>query len=166
LTDRRPHRNRADGVAADLVEYIIVAVPNLESLSGLAPVLIELVDDAAIRILDLVVVVKDRDGTFAQLELDSVDAMRSLRTLGEDIGGMLSDHDIQLAASAVPAGSTGVVVVTEDRWAAPLSAAARLVGGQIIAGDRIPASRVATVLAERSAERGTGAHVTRSFDVT
>jgi hypothetical protein len=41
-----------------------------------------------------------------------------------------------------------VVIVTEDRWAKPLSTAARRAGGQIIAGDRIPASRVESILAE------------------
>lgn len=159
-------RNRADGVAADLVEYIIVAVPDIESLADLVPALTELVDHAAIRILDVVVVVKDRNGSISQLEIDAVESMAALRSLDDDIGGMLSDHDIRLASSALPANSTGVILVTEDRWAEPLSTAARRAGGQIVAGDRIPAPRVATVLAERGAEHRGGTHDTRSPDAT
>jgi hypothetical protein len=141
------HRNRSDDVATDLVEYFVVAARDLPSLDGLAAALADLVEQKAIRILDLVVVVKDERGGVSQLELDAVDSLAVLRALDDDIGGMLSDHDIELAAMALDVGSTGVILVTEDRWAEPLSVAAKRAGGQIIAGDRIPASRVATVLA-------------------
>ena len=138
-----------DGVATDLVEYFIVSVPNVESLVGLGPALVKLVKRAAIRILDVVVLVKDADGAVDLLELDAVDSMAALRGLDNDVGGMLSDHDLELAALALRPGTTGVVIVTEDRWAKPLSTAARRAGGQIIAGDRIPASRVESILAEK-----------------
>ena len=152
LKHARKTHNPPGSVATDLVEYFIVSVPNVESLVGLGPALAKLVKRAAIRILDVVVLVKDDDGEVTLLELDVVDSMASLRELEEDVGAMLSDHDLELAALALEAGTTGVVIVTEDRWAKPLSSAARRAGGQIIAGDRIPASRVASVLAERSDE--------------
>ena len=152
---RKPH-NAPDNVATDLVEYFIVAVPDVESLAGLGPALAELVKRAAIRILDVVVLVKDDDGAVALLELDVVDSMAALRGLDDDVGGMLSDHDIELASLALRAGTTGVVIVTEDRWAEPLSTAAQRAGGQIIAGDRIPASRVESVLAEKSDNNARG----------
>ncbi len=145
---RKPDK-RPDSVATDLVEYFIVAVPDVESLVGLGPALVKLVKRAAIRILDVVVLVKDPDGAVALLELDAVDSMAALRGLDHDVGGMLSEHDLELASLALRAGTTGVVIVTEDRWAKPLSTAARRAGGQIIAGDRIPASRVESILAEK-----------------
>ena len=95
--------------------------PNVESLVGLGPALAKLVKRAAIRILDVVVLVKDDDGEVTLLELDVVDSMASLRELDDDVGGMLSDHDLELASLALEAGTTGVVIVTEDRWAKPLS---------------------------------------------
>jgi Family of unknown function (DUF6325) len=145
---RKPDK-RPDSVATDLVEYFIVAVPDVESLVGLGPALVKLVKRAAIRILDVVVLVKGPDGAVALLELDAVDSMAALRGLDHDVGGMLSEHDLELASLALQAGTTGVVIVTEDRWAKPLSTAARRAGGQIIAGDRIPASRVESILAEK-----------------
>ena len=149
MNGARKTHNAPDNVATDLVEYFIVAVPDVQSLSGLGPALAELVKRAAIRILDVVVLVKNDDGAVDLLELDAVDSMAALRGLDDDVGGMLSDHDIELASLALRSGTTGMVIVTEDRWAEPLSTAARLAGGQIIAGDRIPASRVESVLAER-----------------
>jgi Family of unknown function (DUF6325) len=141
-----------DRVSTDLVEYFIVGVPAVDSLVELAPTLAELAQRAAIRILDVVVLVKDLDGAVDALELDAVDSMAALRDLEGDFGGMLSDHDLALASTALRPGTAGVIVVTEDRWAAPLSAAARRAGGQIIAGERIPAPRVEAALADRNEE--------------
>lgn len=141
--------DQPEAVATDLVEYLIVSTADLDSLSMVATALAELVERAAIRVLDLVVVVKDLDGATAARELDGLDSMNALRVVTGDVGGMLSDHDIELASVAVRPGTAGVILVTEDRWAAPLSRAARLAGGQIIAGERIPASRVQLALADR-----------------
>lgn len=139
-----------DPVSTDLVEYFIVAVPAIDSLAFLAAALDELVRRAAIRILDVVVLEKDVDGAVTALELDAVESMAVIRHLEGDVGGMLSDNDLALAATALRPGSAGVILVTEDRWAEPLSVAAQRAGGQIIAGERIPALRVASALADRN----------------
>jgi hypothetical protein len=152
VTGPRQHGNRPDDVATDLVEYFIIEVPGPDSIVGIAPALADLVEHQAIRILDLVVIVKEADGSTSQLELDDLDSTATLRDLDGDIGGVLSDHDIELASLALRSGSTGMIIVTEDRWAGPLSVAAQRAGGQIIAGDRIPPSRVETVLADRHVE--------------
>jgi hypothetical protein len=69
---------------------------------------------------------------------------------------LLSWRDIERAAAALRPGSAGVVVVTEDRWAEPLSTAARLVGGRIVAGDRIPPDRIEAALSPHVDEREEG----------
>ncbi len=139
-----------DTFAADLIEYLIVEVPDLNALSSLVPALAELVETARIRILDLVAFEKSADGSVTALELDAVESMAALRDVDGEVGRMLSEHDIELAALALRPRSAGIVLVTEDRWAQPLSVAAQRAGGQIIGGERIPASRVESVLTDRS----------------
>jgi hypothetical protein len=139
-----------DTVAPDLIEYLIVEVPDLDALASLAPALAELVDTGKIRILDLVAIEKSALGAVTALELDVVDSLTALNDVDGDVGGMLSRHDIELAALAIQPGTAGLVLVTEDRWAEPLSVAAQGVGGQILGGERIPSSRVESVLFERS----------------
>ena len=51
-------------------------------------------------------------------------------------------------------GMPGVVLVTEDLWAKSLSTAAQRAGGQIVAGERIPASRVEAALGDRRLGNG------------
>jgi hypothetical protein len=146
-----------DTVAADLIEYLIVEVPDLGALASLVPALAELVESAKIRILDLVAIEKSADGAVAALELDVVESMTALKEVDGEVGGMLSAHDIELASLALRPGTAGIVLVTEDRWAEPLSVAAQRVGGQILGGERIPSSRVQSVLLERSDEDRKGA---------
>ncbi len=113
-----------------------------------------MVETAKIRILDLVVLVRETDGAVTVLELDAIESMSSVRNLDIEGGGMLSEHDLELASFALKPGMPGVVLVTEDLWAKSLSTAAQHAGGQIVAGERIPASRVEAALGGRRLDNG------------
>lgn len=138
----------ADG--DDLVEYMIVLAPEIEAVPSLSLAVAALATSSMIRILDAVVVVRHRDGSLDVREVAGSDQFVELRRVMYDEICLLSDHDIALASMALPAGAAGLIVVVEDQWAEPLSAAARRVGGQIVAGERIPARRVQRVVRELS----------------
>jgi Family of unknown function (DUF6325) len=149
ITEEPKHPGGRDPVRTDLVEYLIVAVASRDALADIAAALAKLVESAEIRILDLVVLERDSNGGVSVLELEAIDSMAALRDLDIEVGGMLSEHDLELASLALKPGIPGVVLVTEDLWASSLSRAARRAGGQIVAGERIPASRVEAALADR-----------------
>jgi Family of unknown function (DUF6325) len=142
VADAREPADRPDGVAPDLVSYLVVAVPDESALAGQARALVQLVEAGTVRILDLVVIERDSEGAVSVRELETVESIAPLRDVDGEVGGMLSEHDIALAALALRRGSVGIVIVTEDRWAQPLSDAAQRAGGLLIGGERIPASRV------------------------
>ena len=125
-----------------MVEYLIIVVPSQDALAAIGSALAKLVETAKIRILDLVVLVRETNGAVTVLEVDAIETMSSVRNLDIEVGDMLSEHDLELASFALKPGMPGVVLVTEDLWAKSLSTAARRAGGQIVAGERIPASRV------------------------
>jgi len=129
----------------DLVEYFVVVVRDTESLEKLVPALVEVVQSSAIRILDLVAVATDSNGFARFLEVDAIASLDGL-TLTEPPLGLLSTHDIDLVSLALARDSTAIILVAEDRWAEPLSAAARQSGGEVLAGERIPRSRVEAAL--------------------
>ena len=135
---------------ADLVEYLVVVVPDESALAALVPALAEMVRAASIRILDLAAVVRDGDGAISVREPEAVESLAGLRDVDGEVGGLLSERDVELAGLALEPGTAGLVVLTEDRWAAPLSEAARGVGGRIVAGERIPRGRIVAPLAERA----------------
>jgi hypothetical protein len=142
------HGHHPDPVQSDLVEYLVVQVPDIASLRPMGFALHSLVGMSTIRILDVVAVWTDELGGVHELPLESIEELASLATFAPTNRSLLSEHDIRLAALALSPQSAGLVIVAEDRWAVSLAAAARSVGGRIAAGERIPAHRVERALAE------------------
>ncbi|WP_395656205.1 DUF6325 family protein [Nocardioides sp.] len=126
----------------DLVEYVVITVPELSSTVGVAAALGDLVDSARIRILDLVGVVVGPDGRVTVVEPELVPGLARLREVQGEVGGLLSEDDLALASSALQPGTSALIVVVEDCWARLLSGAARDVGGRIVGGERIPRYRL------------------------
>jgi hypothetical protein len=139
----------APGFDLDLVEYLVIAVPDLADVAGVAEALRRLVLTGRIQILDLVGVVTSLDGGDLVLEPEVVSGMSVLRDVEGEVGGLLTDDDIALACSELPWGTAAVVLVVEDRWADVLASAARTSGGRIVGGERIPRHRVAASLGGR-----------------
>ena len=135
--DRPPQRLIPD---PDLVEYVVINLPDLSSSMRVAQALRALVESSRIRILDLVGVASDAHGRFVATEPELVAALADLRTVEGEVGGLLSEDDIALACRALPPRSSALILVAEDLWAQELADAARAGGGQIVGGERIPAA--------------------------
>jgi hypothetical protein len=138
-------------VDADLVEYVVVGVPDTGSLDRVAAALADLVDACAIRVLDVVVLAKAGDGSMDVLEAADVDSLGTLAQSDGWYGGLLSSHDVALVSATLAPATTAVLLLAEDRWARPLARAARTAGGRLLGGERIPRSRVHASLAGAAA---------------
>jgi hypothetical protein len=145
MTDRA--RDALDRLDTDLVECLTIEVPGLDSMEGIGVALAGLVDAAAIRILDLVCMCRRADDARVEvLELADVESLSALEDVDGEVGGLLSQNDIEAASFALEPGSSAILVVVEDRWADTLSAAARQAGGRMVGGQRISASRIREAL--------------------
>ena len=106
-----------------------------------APLLVDLVDRGIIRVLDVMFVIKNEDGTFSGFDATDLDE----KGVGDFIAfegassGLLGDEDVATAADAIEPGSAAVMIVYENRWAGPFVAAVRRNGGIPVAFERIPA---------------------------
>jgi Family of unknown function (DUF6325) len=157
---RSPESPRHEDIMTDLVEYFVVVVRDSDSLATMVPALAEVVRSSAIRILDLVAVTTDSNGVARFVEVDTIGSFDGLRRIDAEIGGLLSSHDIDLVSLALAPDSTALVLVAEDRWAEPLSAAARQGGGEVLTGERVPRSRVEAALAGLRREGARKQHAT------
>jgi hypothetical protein len=138
---------RPFAIDVSLVECVVVVVPHVESLGGIAGALAELVGDRTIRVLDLVLVVKNStSGEIAALGPETSDAASFRGLVDERIGNLLSENDINFAAASLLPGAAGVLVLIEDRWATALSSAALRAGGRVVGGVRIPQARIESAL--------------------
>ncbi len=103
------------------------------------PVFLELADRRTIKVLDVRFVRKDADGTYEGVDpadLDA-DAAGDLANFAGAASGLISEDDVARVAAEIEPGGTAVMIVYENRWAAPFVAAARRNGGELIFYDRI-----------------------------
>ena len=137
------------------VDYLVIEFPaGQQNFTGeAAEELAKLAASGIIRILDVLILVKNEDGSVDAMELDETPAVDAIRALEADIAEILAAEDVELLAEAMEPGSVAGVVVWENVWAAPFASAARRAGGQLIASGRIPIQAiVASIEAELASE--------------
>ena len=121
------------------IDYVVLEWPGRQPNGEAAPHLIDLVDRGLIRIIDLAFVSKDEDGSVAGLELNELgEQVEQFAAFAGASSGLLGDDDLNEAANALEPGASAAVLVYENRWAAPLAAALRRSGGELVASGRIP----------------------------
>jgi uncharacterized membrane protein len=132
--------NGADLDELGPVDWIVVEFPGSRFNGEIAPALTDLVERDLIRVLDLLVLKKESDGSLEAFELgDLEDAeLGALRAHEEELAMLLSEDDVKNVAEAIDPGSSAAVLVWENKWAAPFGAAVRHSGGQLVASGRIP----------------------------
>ena len=122
------------------VDYIVVEFPAGESsfTGEMADELIALVEAGTIRVIDVLILTKNEDGTVDAMELSDIEQLGPLQTVEAQLAELLAEEDVEHLAAAMDPGSTAGVLIWENLWAAPFASAARRSGGQLIATGRIP----------------------------
>jgi len=129
------------------IDYILVEWPGRQPNGEVAPHLVDLVDRGLIRILDLVFIGKDENGTVRGLEIADVGGeVAELSVFEGASSGLLSGEDIDEAGGVMEPGTSAALLVFENAWAAPLATAVRRSGGQLVASGRIPVQAVLAAL--------------------
>jgi hypothetical protein len=137
------------------VDWIVVEFPGSKFNGQIAPALLDLVERDLIRVLDLLVLKKDADGSLEAFELSDLDQgeIGDLRTYESELAMLLSEEDVTSLAAAIEPGSSAGVLVWENTWAAPFASAVRRAGGQLVASGRIPIQALlATIEADEKEE--------------
>jgi uncharacterized membrane protein len=133
------------------VELLVIGFAENQFTGEIAPALADLVEKGTIRLIDVVFVSRDNDGSVIGLELSSVDeatreAFAPLLTDGESL---IHDDDIADVAEALDPGSSVALVLFEHTWAndfrsALVDASGELIDSFRIAPETIDASRAAS----------------------
>ncbi|MEU6278544.1 DUF6325 family protein [Streptomyces populi] len=135
------------------IDYIVVEFPGNRMTGEGLPILVDLVDRGIIRILDLLFVRKDEDGSVVGMEIADFDGDGALDlAVFEGVSsGLLGEDDIEEAGKALEPGNSAGILVYENVWAAPFAAALRRGGAQMVASGRIPVPAVLAALEETDA---------------
>ena len=124
------------------IDIVVIAYPADAPMTGEAvPLFMDLIERGIVRVLDVMFVTKNADGTFSGFDATDLDedSVGDFSAFSGASSGLLGDEDLQTAAEAIEPGSAAVMIVYENRWAAPFAAAVRRNGGVLVASERIPA---------------------------
>jgi Family of unknown function (DUF6325) len=131
-----------NGTDAELgpIDVVVIGYPAGAAMTGDAiPLLLDVVDRGVIRVLDVLFVQKHDDQTFSGFDIAELDqgGVGDLTAFVGASSGLLNDDDVALAAAQIEPGAAALLIVYENRWAAPFVAAVRRNGGDLIAFERI-----------------------------
>jgi len=117
------------------IDVVVIGyAPDAPMTGEAAPLLMDLVERGIIRVLDVMFITKDADGTFAGFDATDVtpDTVGDFAVFEGASSGLLGDDDLRAAAAEIEPGTSAVMIVYENHWAAPFIAAVHRNGGQLI----------------------------------
>jgi hypothetical protein len=137
----------ADGLGAleeiGPIDYLLVEWNGRQPHGELAPHLVDLVERGLVRILDLVFLAKDEDGSVAAIELGELPELAVFEGAGS---GLVDDADLVEAGAVMEPGTSAALLIYENTWAAPFAIAMRKSGGQVVSSGRIPVQQMLAAL--------------------
>jgi hypothetical protein len=131
------------------IDIVIIAYPADAPMTGEAvDVMMDLVERGIVRVLDVMFVTKNADGTVSGFEARdlSPDSVGGLTVFEGASSGLLGDEDAEKAGEAIEPGTAAVMLLYENRWAAPFVAAVRRNGGVPVAFERVRADDLVSLV--------------------
>jgi hypothetical protein len=122
------------------VDIVVIGYPVGAPMTGsAAQVFLDEVNKGTIRVLDAMFVTKHDDGSYSGIEATNLEEINvgAFRVLEGASSGLLGDEDAATAAEALAPGTSAVMIIYENRWAAPFIAAVHENGGVFVDHQRI-----------------------------
>ncbi len=135
------------------VDWLVVEFPGSKFHGEIAPALDDLVERGIVRVLDLLILKKDTDGSLEAFELADLDESEigQLRAYEAELAMLLGEDEVAAVAEAIEPGSAAACMVYGNAWAAPFASAMRRAGGQLVADGRIPVQALSAASAAQDA---------------
>jgi Family of unknown function (DUF6325) len=137
-----------DAGALGPISYLIVEFPGSQMTGEGFPILLDLVDRGLIRILDFMFAKRNTDGSIEAIELQDVDSdgQFDVAIFEGASSGLLDESDLEDAKAAIEPGSSAGILIFENRWAAPFTAALRRGKARLVAAGYIPLDDIVAAL--------------------
>ena len=122
------------------VDFIALEFKGNQFKGEILPALLDLVQKKIVRVIDFIVVMKDKEGKHQALELEQLDAevVRIFDPLELEISGIIQVEDIQMIAEKLENNTTAAILLFENLWAIRFGEAAVRANGRMVMYQRIP----------------------------
>jgi hypothetical protein len=119
------------------IELLVIKFPGNQFRGEIAPALLELVDSGIIRVIELIVVSRDADGTIGMADISEI-GNGQINAIVADAREFLSDEDLEIIGASLEPNSTAGVMLFENTWATRFADAVRNANGQVVVNERVP----------------------------
>jgi len=122
------------------VDFLALEFKGNQFKGEILPTLLELVQNKIVRVIDLIIVLKDKEGKHKALELEQLEAemVRIFDPLELEISGMIQVEDIEMIAEKMENNTTAAILLFENLWAIKFGEAVLRANGRMVMFDRIP----------------------------
>jgi hypothetical protein len=122
------------------IDFIALELKTDQLTGEAMEALLELVEKEIVRIIDLVIILKDEDGNTEVLEIEELDpeTLAIFDPLEVEVSGIIQMEDIELIAEAMENNTTAALLLYENLWAIKFGEAVTRSSGRMLMFDRIP----------------------------
>jgi hypothetical protein len=130
------------------VDFIALEFKGNQFSGEIMPALKDLIDNKTIRVIDLVVVMKDAEGNVTSNEVRELNqhVITTFDPLKAEISGMIKVADIQMIAEKLEPNCTAALMLFEHLWAVRFKETLVKANGRLLMNERIPENVVEEAL--------------------
>ena len=116
------------------LEYALIEFKEGNFSGKIIPELLDLAERQIVRIVDIVFIQKEEDGSTRTIELNDLDpeTYEIFVPIGEHVSSLFTNDDLQIAASKLPVNSAALLLLWENLWVADLRKAIVDSGGELV----------------------------------
>jgi len=132
------------------IDFLALEFPGNKFDGSILTSILELVQAGIIRVIDLVVILKDQEGGVIVRELQELnpDSIRVLDPLEVEVTSMITRNDVDAIAAQLANNSTAAAMLFENLWAIKTKQAMLDADARVLMFERIPHEVVEENLAE------------------
>jgi uncharacterized membrane protein len=137
------------------LEYVVIGFEDDQFTNEILPELNAIQKKGLIRVVDLLFVMKDIDGTVTIREVSELsdEELAAYEGIAGDLMGLFTAEDVERLAEEIPPGTSAVVVLLEHTWATGLTEAVRRAGGMLLTGGLVTPDALTQIRAELAATK-------------
>jgi len=116
------------------IDYLVLEFQNEKLKGEIVPAILELVENKTIRVIDLVIIQKDKDGNHTVVELQELDSetLAIYDPLQAEVTGLIQVEDIDAIAEKMDNGTTAAAFLFENLWATKFKDAVLRANGKVL----------------------------------
>jgi hypothetical protein len=139
---------RKETMTYGAIDFVALEFKGNQFKGEIMPALIDLIEKKIVRVIDLVIVIKDENGIASAAELQELDpqAIAIFDPLKAEITGMIKAEDVEKVGKLLDNNTTAAMMLFENLWSLRFKEAVLNANGRLVMMQRVPDEVVQEVM--------------------